>query len=359
MARIIIDGFYLNSGRGIGNYIQNLLNQISGFLPPNTQIHVIYKSGSIAQDYDSANINYVKIPYVPFPIWEFFVIPIISFLLRANIVHFPANSSSPLPIHGKRIVTIHDTIFMHSPKLVPQSPVFRQRIGRLYLAWNLRFNARRYDEILTVSQCSKNDIINLTNVDPQKICVTSEGPGQHFTSSQKPIAMRRSILHFASEDPRKNTKRAIDAFLKSSAPSKGYTLELIGGQGLSKILNTGYSPFIRSHPPLSSNNLQSILDETALLLYPSLYEGFGMPIIEFQAVGIPVITSNKSSCAEIGAQGSILITPEDTMQISNSIDLVISNIDVALRMQKDGILNSQKFSWEKTAKLTLEAYLEA
>jgi glycosyltransferase involved in cell wall biosynthesis len=353
---VLIDGFYLGRGRGVGNYIENLIRKFAEF--SNSDIRIVVACTREAPNLVSkgGGVQLLRLPSLPFPLWENLLIPLVSAWIRPDVIHFPANSSSFLPVSGRRMVTIHDTIFLHPNDVVPQSLVLRQRIGRIYLGMNTRLLSKFYKRILTVSECSKRDIQSALGVIPESVAVIYEGPGLTFKPCNIQLKSRRIILHFASRDPRKNTERCIEAFRMSQASRLGFTLHLVGsGFSLDRIPSE-IQGSVQVHEFLPVSQLQNLVDNTYLLLYPSLYEGFGMPIVEFQRLGIPVVTSSTSACSEVGATGSILINPENVVEIARGIDALCSNYALAADISEAALTNSLRFQWYDCARAVLKEY---
>lgn len=356
MRLVLIDGFYFGKGRGVGNYIENLLSRFSDLQSSEVSIVVVCTKDALGLIPEREHVKLLCLPRLPFPLWENILIPAISAWLRPDVIHFPANTSPLIPVWGRRMVTIHDTIFLHSHEVVPHSRVLRQRIGRIYLGINTRLLANRYQRILTVSECSKRDIQTALEVINERVTVIYEGPGILFKNVEVPLKSRKIILHFASRDPRKNTQRAIEAFQMSKASRSGFTLHLVGG-AFNKIPIELQSS-VKVHEFLPVSELQSLVDNTFMLLYPSLYEGFGMPIVEFQRLGIPVVTSNTSACFEVGAKGSILVDPENVADITRGIDALCNDEVLASVTGEAALENSLNFQWDECAKAVLKEYVK-
>lgn len=359
MKVILIDGFYLGKGRGIANYIENVLSAINDMEIPDIRIVVACTRDASDKFYSDGAVHLLRLPKVPFPLWENLVLPLVSVLVRPDIFHFPANSSSFLPVVGRRVVTVHDTIFMQKNDVVPTSQVLRQRLGRWYLSWNARLLAKKYTSILTVSNFSKSDIIKHMKVSSDIVTVSSEGPGLVFNKSKIPLLHRRNIIHFASKDPRKNTERVIHAFCESRALNLGFTLHLVGFEGNEYFIPHDVRHAVKLHSFLSFDELQRLVDNTFLLLYPSLYEGFGMPIVEFQKVGIPVITSNSSACAEVGSAGCVLVDPLDISMMARNIDLLCTDNKFTAELSVLAEENASKYQWVSCANEVLATYEKA
>jgi glycosyltransferase involved in cell wall biosynthesis len=359
MKTILIDGFYLGRGRGVGNYIENLLNELRYLISSELRVVVVCRRDAVSNRESVPNLTLFYVPAFPFPVWENFLIPALSWFFKADKVHSPSNSSPLPPVHGRRLVTVHDTIFCHPESLVPRSRVLRQRVGRWYLRFNAYFNSGRYSKVMTVSNASKRDIASLLCVPIEKISVVYEGPGIIFNESPKLLANRRVVIHFASNDPRKNTGRCIDAFQRSGIWRYGYMLHLIGGVKLGLRIPDAIRGSVVCHQFLPLAELQRIVDEASVLLYPSLYEGFGMPIVEFQRVGVPVITSVTSACGEIAGDGAVLVDPASIEDISDGLTRLCGDSIFAESVSRRAKINAARFSWERCARAVIEEYLEA
>jgi len=354
--KILVDGFYLGRGRGVGNYLTNVLRAADALTIEGMHVIVVVPETHRTTELRNPNIRTIKVPAVPFPIWENVVMPIANVLLRPDVTHFPANSSSMTPLFGKRIVTIHDMMFHKKAQLIPTSPVFRQRIGRKYLECNVTTLARRYAQIITVSQSSKDDIAQYLPVAPENIQVHYEGPGLEFDEPRLALEQRTGLLHFASRDPRKNTMLVIQAYAKSIAPARGFVLHLVGHGFTADDIPPEARDSVRIHGFASQEELQQIVNQTRVLLYPSRYEGFGMPIVECQRIGIPVITSNGSACAEVGASGTLLVNPSSTNELIHAINTLCTEASILSNLAIQSKMNAGRFNWERCAQQLLDTY---
>jgi len=359
MKTVLIDGFYLGRGRGVGNYIENLLNELHHLMPMDLRIVVVCRRGAAINRENFLNLKLLHAAPLPFPFWENLIIPFLSWRLGADVVHSPSNSSPLLPVHGRRLVTVHDTIFCHPQSLVPRSRILRQRVGRWYLRFNLYFNSRRYSKVLTVSNASKRDIASILRVPMGSISVVYEAPGLVFNEGPQLLINRRAVVHFASNDPRKNTARCIDAFQLSGIWRDGYVLHLVGGAKLELRIPDAIRDSVVCHQFLPLADLQSVVGEAFVLLYPSLYEGFGMPIVEFQRIGVPVITSSTSACGEIAGEGAVLVDPESIEDICDGLTRLCNDGEFAESVSRRGKSNAARFSWERCARAVIREYLEA
>lgn len=348
---IIIDAYYSGTNRGIGNYTDNLIKNINY---KNDKIYVIARRDFCKLD-SVDNVKVIKLFNIFFPLWENLVIPYFCFKLNAKILFSVANTTPFLLIGNvNRVVTIHDIIF----NKYDRNNTIYQKIGRFYQKINLYFNMKKIKKVITVSQYSKMEISEYYKI--QNVFCGYEGPGVDLTNSKKIYNKNKQFLHFCSDDPRKNTYNTIKAFLNSKAPDEGYTLVLIGN--LSKSFCNKYSYLFTSsviyHGYVNDEVLVDISNQSYCLLYASKYEGFGLPIIEFQRISVLVITSNSSSCAEIG-KDCILVDPNSHYDISKAIDNCISVNFKYDKFVQSGLKNSLLYEWKNCSNTIIEEVINS
>lgn len=227
--------------------------------------------------------------------------------------------------------------------------------------------------ILTISENSKNDLISYFNLPDHLVRVTHLSVAKNFrvidnTAHLNDFKVRHSlpdnyILFVGSIEPRKNLIGLINAFDKIKTKIK-HKLVIVGGKGWlnseiyaaiqekkleSKVIFTGY---------VSDEELVAIYNLADVFVYPSFYEGFGIPPLEAMACGTPVITSNTSSLPEVVGEGGIMLDPSDTRAWASSICRVLRDESLRSKMVLNGLLQAKKFSWERTARETLKVFEE-
>lgn len=349
---ILIDGFHSGTGRGVGNYLDNILREFDQNDEVNKKIILLVRRGKDSENLTLKNIKVIRAPKFPFPIWENILIPLYCWALRPTILHSPCNSGPLLPTFTKRILTLHDVIFLHDKQKVEPSKDLYQRIGRIYLKINVRLLANFYYKILTVSDFSRHEIISELNVSPEKVFRIYEGSGSSLFTEKKKRTSEKYIIHFGSDDPRKNTLSTIAAFKKSLIALNGFRLKVVGDcnvNSIKKALNDYELNGVDFLGFISKDQLKEIANNSFCLCYCSTYEGFGMPIIEFQEIGIPVITSNKTSCKEICGEGGILVDPFSTNSITRALDSLYRSKGLKEDLVHAGYENIRRFSWKDCA----------
>lgn len=254
-------------------------------------------------------------------------------------------------------------------------PQFFDPLEVLQFKASIRWSARRARRILTVSESSKRDLVNTYGVPPDKIDVAHLGVDlQRFrpsTSSDKTKAPSSEygirepyLLAVGNLQPRKNLVRLIEAFLelKRERPELPHSLALVGkaayrhdeifrriqdlGLG-DQVVFTGYVP---------DEDLPALYRGAAAFAYPSLYEGFGLPVAEAMACGVPVLTSNLSSMPEVAGDAAVLVDPEDTRSIAAGLLRILTDPRLAAELSEKGFRRARGFTWERTARLALATF---
>jgi len=262
----------------------------------------------------------------------------------------------PPATSAKLVTTIHDLTSLlfpkhHHPKTIT---VHKRR---------LHWVKKEASAIITDSLSTKNDVIKHLNITPSKIHVIPLAAGNQFASpstsqikkvSQKYNLTKNYILSVGTQEPRKNLSRVIKAFqeLQSSSHPELH-LVIAGKYGWGKSQQKAKN--IRALGYVKSQDLPPLYAGAKAFVYPSLYEGFGLPVLEAMSIGTPVVTSNKGSLKEVAGKAAITIDPQKTESIAAGIKTALEN---PVPLIKLGLKQAQKFSWTTTAQQTLNLYLK-
>lgn len=240
------------------------------------------------------------------------------------------------PARAKKVTTYHDVIALKYPHLsLPKIVAVQKR--------RLKLVEQEIDMVIAVSEATKNDLMKISSIPEEKIVVIYEGVGKHF----KP----------QDELKKKNFRK------KYHLPQK-FVLA-IGGLGerrnlkaIRQAISQDYQLVISSEtiPLLSDEELPVLYSCAEVLLYPSFYEGFGLPILEAMATGTAVITSNVSSMPEVGGEAAMYVDPYNVSDIKDKLKMVMEDSKLRKDMIKKGFNQAKKFSWEKCAEETVEVY---
>lgn len=253
---------------------------------------------------------------------------------------------------------IHDLSFVHFPKFVPWS------IGKYYNYYFPKF-AEKASRIATVSEHSKQDIINQYNINSDKVDVVYNGANESYlplnTSDQNIIRNKytngnKFFLFIGTIHPRKNLVNLMLAFDKfKNSDNQNIKLLIIGAKKwVSKkdeqlLHNLKYKNDIIFFGRASESELKEIIPSALALTYPSIFEGFGIPIIEAFYSGVPVITADNSSMPEVGGNAAIYVNAESIDSITNALLKISKDADFAKSLIEKGHIQKLNFSWEKTA----------
>ncbi|MFH0925995.1 MAG: glycosyltransferase family 1 protein [bacterium] len=282
---------------------------------------------------------------------------------QLDILHLP-NYIAPLVKSRKYIITIHDLTYLK----FPESMIKRYR---LYMGFLVPLSAKLADYIVTDSQSSKKDIIDYLNVPEEKIEVVYPGVEQEDytynydpgTRKQEPLISSNYLLFVSTIEPRKNLERLIKAFDELKR-EKACDLDLVivGKRGwLDETIkkawhNSPYQKDIKFLGYVDQKTLNMIYRKAFCLVFPSIYEGFGFPILEAMANYCPVLASNTSSIPEIVADAALLFDPFSVEAIARAIKHLIDNKNLREELILKGRKRVKNFSWEKTAREMVRVY---
>ncbi len=268
------------------------------------------------------------------------------------------------------VATIHDLAFEHMPE------TFTRR-GSFQLKLTVRRTAQRAARIATVSEYSRQDLIRTYHLPPEKVVVTYNGVESHFTPDALPneaedvrnrFGIKRDyLLAVGSLQPRKNLIRLIRAYARLRSEHESFTPQLvIVGRKLwladdifgevrrqlwkDDVILTGY---------VSDDDLPKLYRQATAFVYPSLFEGFGLPPVEAMACGTPVVTSNVSSLPEVTGDAALLVDPLDQASIEAAMLKITGDEALRARLREQGIAQAKRFTWREAAEKTLQLYREA
>ncbi len=288
-------------------------------------------------------------------------------LTRPPDVLFVPAHVLPLWRPRRTVVTVHDLGYRHHPEAHP----WRQR---LYLEWSTRWNARTATMILADSQATRDDLVSTYHVSPDKVIVAYPGRDESLRQVRDPEALAATrarynigphyILYVGTLQPRKNLVRLIRAFARVITQDEAIPadLELViaGRPGwlsapiLAEPRRLGIEQRVRFPGYVADEDLAALISGAQIFAYPSLYEGFGFPVLEAQACGVPVLTSTVSSLPEVAGDAAWLVDPEDEEAIAAGLRRLLSDPDLRQDLIRRGRDNVRRFSWERTARQVLD-----
>ena len=267
---------------------------------------------------------------------------------------------------AKRVVSIHDLTLILFPEWHPAKRLRHMRAG-------LRASAEAADRIIAVSRATKDDIVKHLAVDPERVAVVPEGvdsscrplPRAEVEAALAPLGLAYGayLLFLGTIEPRKNIGRLLDAAMQAGADVGPLVLAGADGWGNDelrpRIADLTRQGRVRALGYVPETLRPPLLGGARAFLYPSLYEGFGLPLLEAMACGTPVVTSDVSSLPEVVGDAALLIDPLDVDGLAGAIRRLWDDDILRSDLRARGLVRAREFSWERTARLTLEAYAVA
>ena len=292
-------------------------------------------------------------------------------LYRDRLDLFHATHYVLPPLRSRAVVTIHDIIHLLYPQFLPN------RAALVYARVMIRRALRRADRIITVSYNSKRDLVDYFGIVPSQVDVIYNGVSPEFRPDvpeaerervARTYGLRRPYLLFlGGEKPHKNVQNVVRAFgeARRMRPDLPHVLVLAGPMPKNParidalISALDLSGAIARPGRIEDDDLPGLFAGADALLYPTLYEGFGLPVVEAMACGTPVLTSSTSALQEIAGGYAYLVDPLDVDAIARGILLLSTDVKVRADFVELGRKRALDFSWDKAAERTLEVYAEA
>ena len=382
MLKILVDATPIApKPSGVGFYVATLIHHLSTLQSQeNFQLGIVYQPGFKNWLRGSLDVpDYLQ----PYP--ERYVLPLpvrFSNVLLDNFpsffsLYFERHLHLPDIVHGtnynvypykesRKVMSIYDLSFIKYPNYIDSVvKTYGNRVKKC-LKWT--------DLVLTISESSKTDIIEYLNVEPERIYVTPLASRYHanYLHEEKVEQLKQSITYDFSQpyilfvstiEPRKNIEALISAFnyLKDKFKIEHHLI-LIGQKGwhhkpiFAAIERSPWENDIHHLNYLSDELVALFYSQADVFVYPSHYEGFGLPVLEAMTLGAPVITSNTSSLPEVVGDAALLIEPDDPTHLANAILQVINDSQLRNELIQKGQQRAKLYSWERTAKETLKAY---
>jgi glycosyltransferase involved in cell wall biosynthesis len=335
---------------GIGQYTARLLAALRRVAPEHTYLEVAWG----------------KEPAMRLPnrlLWQQLLAPRQAQHLHADLLHAPGFDAplwKPCPV----VLTCHDLIGMLFPRNLPP-------VSRLYWAHWLPFSVRFADAIIADSHATERDIVRLLAVDPRRITVIPLGVDPYFRPQEAAaIAQVRAahrlpqsyILFVSTLEPRKGIDTLLDAFAAVHSQRPDLALVIAGKRGwywqalLDRMAVLGIAAHVHLLDYVPAGDLAALYSGATAFVFPSRYEGFGLPVLEAMACGAPVITTNVASLPEVAGDAGLLTPPDDAATLAAAIEAVVGQPALQAELRARGVARAQQFSWDRTAAATLAVY---
>jgi len=372
--RVMIDYSQIPVSRtGVGVYAENLVREIVPLFGPNDSLFVLLQSDEIALPQDMPNghvVQYVVIPSRFFRnrailfAFEQLILPLLLMFYRIDSLH-SLHYTHPILSPCRRIVTIHDLTFLLFPDL-------HTRGRRLIMPFFIRHAIRHSDAVIFVSESTRKDAERLVargnavgvvvplGVDP-KYSVPS-GQDEISAVLKKLNLSRPFILNIGTIEPRKNLVRLVQAFEYLADRRGDVSLVLAGKLGwdyskiITEIRRSRHTKRLLQVGFITDDEKRVLLNSCEIFVYPSLYEGFGLPVLEAMAAGVPVITSANSSLSEVAGDTAELVDPTSIQDLANAMVRILADDSNKDKNRAAGKSRASSFTWMNTARETYRLY---
>ena len=301
-------------------------------------------------------------------VWEQLVLPAQLRARAIDVLHSPHHTTPLLTTGCRRVVTFHDLTFFILPERYPRSRLLYFRS----ISWAA---AKAATMLICPSQAVRDDIVRILHAPPEKVRPIAEAAAPAFRAIDVPAVLDRLrynhllpdrfILSVGSLEPGKNRTTLLKAFAELRRRGVEHKLVVAGQRawnygddfrlaedlGLKgQVIFTGY---------VLPEEMPALYNAADLFVFPSLYEGFGLPVLEAMACGVPVVASNVSSIPEVAGDAALLVDPRDANALCDAMERILKDGDLRASLRERGLERAATFSWERAARETIEVYEEA
>jgi glycosyltransferase involved in cell wall biosynthesis len=364
---VLVDQLFGPAPGGQGTYIRELVPALSR-ADPSLEISLFHSKFDPPRGRAEGWMAEYRIEELPwsmrrlYPSWALFRRPALPGSLRsADVVHAPTPAGVPPVGPGRRtVVTVHDVAFLAHPDLFPRRWRWAYRAG-------LTRAVRTADAIIAVSRHTADDLARRTRADADKIHVIPLAASLPTSRTDVDETLTRMdipapyLLFVGTLEPRKNLLSLVRAYRRLAAEGSNHSLVLAGAVGwesgpLMHELSLDAPGRILVRGLVDPGEIDALYRGAAALVYPSVYEGFGLPVLEAMSRGTPCVVSNVTSLPEVAGDAAVYIDPGSVEEMAVAIERVIQDEELRAGLIERGQARAAQFTWDETARRTLEVY---
>jgi glycosyltransferase involved in cell wall biosynthesis len=352
---------------GAGNYIFKLLQALAALDRENRYVFFAKRAHIDELGIDQPNVELVPTDHAARPlrlIWEQSELPYKLRRLGVNVLHSP-HYTMPLAKACRSIVTIPDMTFELLPEL-------HTAVKRIFFRAMMRWSARHADRLIAISESTRSDIIRILGVSPDRVVAVPLAADAEFrplpparvttVCTDYGVVAGRYVCYVGVLEPRKNLPLLLQAYAALPRELQAMPLVIAGKKGwmyheiLERVTALGLGDRVLFVGHVPQDRLPALYNGARAVVYPSIYEGFGLPVLEAMQCGVPVISTTSSSIPEVAGEGALLVGPADVVGLTSALIKVLSDDEFAADLSRRGLRQAARFSWERCARETLEVY---
>ena len=358
LVKIVIAAWHLkNFNVGIGRYARELIEALGSVDQTNHYDILLPQPEHPFTARPNMRYRVVRFPLFRRRVWEQ-VAPLM--VGPYDVLHFPYDSCVAWK-RGKFVTTIHDVKPLLFPELRP-----RTNLNSRIEDWLVGDRWQTIDQVITVSEHSRRDLLAHVPLRPDQVSVTPLGlDAGRFRPAEHRHEGRPYVFCVAGSDPTKNVGVLVEAFATLPADLRNRFDLILAGDVCKRediraaIARRGLGAQAKLVGLLSDAELVTYYQQATVFVFPSLYEGFGLPVLEAMGCGCPVICSNASSLPEVAGEAAVLVDPRRTDQLTQELTRVLESAELQLSLRERALARSKEFVWERTAKQTVAVYERA
>lgn len=344
--KIVIDGRWISKPAGLGIMTRELVSHLAQ--EDHENIYVVYISRLEDRDLVPKNNSFsFRVIPGPYPFAEQVMIPLALISDKPDIFHAALGTAPVLLPRTKLVVTLADVMFLMPEHTVPKRLRLYQKFGSLYRKLVVPIAFRKAKAVATISEKSRQDIKRYFG-DTKKVDVIYLAQGQDFTPPKEEKSEDPYAFSLSATDPRKYTRELVRAYTKAKIKTP-----LVLAGSLEESLSKSLDPKITYIGRVDQKKLIELYQGAKFFIYPSLYEAFGIPLLEAMACGAPVLALTTGANREIAGNAAYLV---DEKNLERALVKMDTDKNFRNSLREDGFLRSKDFSWTKTAKHYLEVY---
>lgn len=300
-------------------------------------------------------------------VWEQVGLPALVRRHRLDVLHSP-HYTMPLRHSARSVVTFHDLTFLLYPEL-------HQLAKRIFFPAMMRWSARHAKQIIAVSESTRRDLVRMLGVSLHRVTTVLSAADTYYrpapavevakVCARYGLKPGEYLLYVGVLEPRKCIDRLVEAFGRITPTAGGLTLVIAGKRGwmydriFAQVTALGLQDRVRFPGYVPRADLPALYSGARAFVYPSRYEGFGLPVLEAMSCGTPVVTTNVSSMPEVAGDGALLVDPDDVPSLAAALARVIHDARLREELSRRGLARAAGFSWERCARETLRVYESA